>query len=55
MTQVARFRKLLCRDGMIIARGAYDCITARMIARAGFDCVYMTGAGAAARRTPDSR
>jgi 2-methylisocitrate lyase-like PEP mutase family enzyme len=48
MTQAARFRELLGRDGMIVAPGAYDCITARMIARAGFDCVYMTGAGTAA-------
>jgi 2-methylisocitrate lyase-like PEP mutase family enzyme len=48
MTQAARFRQLLRRDGMIVAPGAYDCITARMIARAGFDCVYMTGAGTAA-------
>jgi 2-methylisocitrate lyase-like PEP mutase family enzyme len=48
MTQAARFRDLLRRDGMIVAPGAYDCITARMIARAGFDCVYMTGAGTAA-------
>ena len=48
MTQAARFRELLRRDGMIVAPGAYDCITARMIARAGFDCVYMTGAGTAA-------
>jgi 2-methylisocitrate lyase-like PEP mutase family enzyme len=48
MSQAARFRKLLRRDGMIVAPGAYDCITARMIARAGFDCVYMTGAGTAA-------
>jgi len=48
MTQAARFRELLCGDRMIVAPGAYDCITARMIARAGFDCVYMTGAGTAA-------
>src|SRR3984957_11859455 len=48
MTQAARFRELLHRDSMIVAPGAYDCITARMIARAGFDCVYMTGAGTAA-------
>jgi len=48
MTQAARFRERLRRDGMIVAPGAYDCITARMIARAGFDCVYMTGAGTAA-------
>src|SRR6185437_7182458 len=48
MTQAARFRELLRRDGMVVAPGAYDCITARTIARAGFDCVYMTGAGTAA-------
>jgi len=48
MTQAARFRELLRRDGMIVAPGAYDCITARLIGRAGFDCVYMTGAGTAA-------
>ena len=48
MTQASRFRELLRRDGMIVAPGAYDCVTARTIARAGFDCVYMTGAGTAA-------
>src|SRR6059058_3836848 len=48
MTQVARFRELLRRDGMVVAPGAYDCITARLIERAGFDAVYMTGAGTAA-------
>jgi 2-methylisocitrate lyase-like PEP mutase family enzyme len=48
MTQAARFRELLRRGRMIVAPGAYDCITARMIARAGFDVVYMTGAGTAA-------
>ncbi len=54
MTPAARFRELLRRDGMIVAPGAYDCITARMIARAGFECIYMTGAGTAATRgNPD--
>src|SRR5436309_4098557 len=48
MTQAARFRELMRRDGMIVAPGAYDCITARLIERAGFDAVYMTGAGTAA-------
>ena len=33
---------------MIVAPGAYDCITARTIAQAGFSAVYMTGAGTAA-------
>ncbi len=32
----------------MIAPGAYDCITARMIQQAGFGAVYMTGAGTAA-------
>src|SRR3954453_14310746 len=48
MTQAARFRELLRRDGMVVAPGAYDCITARLIERAGFNAVYMTGAGTAA-------
>src|ERR1700756_5969701 len=48
MTQAARMRELLRRDGMVVAPGAYDCITARLIERAGFDAVYMTGAGTAA-------
>jgi 2-methylisocitrate lyase-like PEP mutase family enzyme len=48
MTRTARFRELLRRNGMVVAPGAYDCITARLIERAGFDAVYMTGAGTAA-------
>src|SRR5207302_3228894 len=48
MTQAGRFRDLMRRDGMIVAPGAYDCITARLIERAGFEAVYMTGAGTAA-------
>ncbi len=43
-----RLRALLARPQMLIAPGAYDCITARMIEQAGFDAVYMTGAGTAA-------
>jgi 2-methylisocitrate lyase-like PEP mutase family enzyme len=48
MTQAHRFRELLHRDGLVVAPGAYDCITAKLIAQAGFDAVYMTGAGTAA-------
>ncbi|MGD9845852.1 MAG: oxaloacetate decarboxylase [Variibacter sp.] len=48
MSRGKQFRKLLARDGMIVAPGAYDCITARTIAQAKFDAVYMTGAGTAA-------
>jgi len=48
MTQASRFRDLLGRDGMVVAPGAYDCITAKLIEQAGFAAVYMTGAGTAA-------
>jgi len=48
MTQARRFRALLERGGMVVAPGAYDCITAKLIEQAGFDAVYMTGAGTAA-------
>jgi 2-methylisocitrate lyase-like PEP mutase family enzyme len=44
----ARLRALLREDAMVIAPGAYDCISARVIAQAGFPAVYMTGAGTAA-------
>jgi hypothetical protein len=33
MTQAARFREMLRRDGMVVAPGAYDCITARLSPR----------------------
>jgi 2-methylisocitrate lyase-like PEP mutase family enzyme len=36
------------QNGMIVAPGAYDSITARTIAQSGFPAVYMTGAGTAA-------
>jgi 2-methylisocitrate lyase-like PEP mutase family enzyme len=48
MSQVSRFRALLERDGMVVAPGAYDCITAKLIQQARFSAVYMTGAGTAA-------
>jgi len=48
VSAAARLRALLKQDGMIVAPGAYDCISARVIAQAGFSAVYMTGAGTAA-------
>jgi 2-methylisocitrate lyase-like PEP mutase family enzyme len=48
MTTAARLRQLLRREEMLLAPGAYDCITARTIVQAGFAAVYMTGAGTAA-------
>src|SRR5437763_2667949 len=47
MSRATKLRQLLKQD-MIVAPGAYDCITARTIAQAGFPAVYMTGAGTAA-------
>src|SRR5512138_203665 len=48
MSRASRLRAMLKQDGMIVAPGAYDCITARTIAQAGYSAVYMTGAGTAA-------
>jgi 2-methylisocitrate lyase-like PEP mutase family enzyme len=48
MSQTQRLRGLLRADGMVVAPGAYDCITARLIEQAGFAAAYMTGAGTAA-------
>lgn len=48
MSRAKAFREQLDKGGMIVAPGAYDCITARAIERAGFPAVYMTGGGTAA-------
>ncbi|MES3000505.1 MAG: oxaloacetate decarboxylase [Pseudomonadota bacterium] len=52
MTQrmTTRLRELLARPGCIMAPGAYDALSARMIARAGFEAVYMTGYGTSVTR-----
>jgi 2,3-dimethylmalate lyase len=44
----ARLRELLADRRLIVAPGAYDALSARLIERAGFDTVYMTGYGASA-------
>jgi 2-methylisocitrate lyase-like PEP mutase family enzyme len=48
MTPAARLRALLAGAPIVVAPGAYDGLTARLIAKAGFDAAYMTGAGTAA-------
>ncbi|HYP85473.1 isocitrate lyase/PEP mutase family protein [Variovorax sp.] len=54
MTPAQQLRALLARPDLVVAPGAYDGMTARMVQAAGFSCVYMTGAGAsAARGFPD--
>src|SRR3954469_24301823 len=48
MSTASRLRELLAGDDLVVAPGAYDALTARMIQDAGFPAVYMTGAGTAA-------
>ena len=52
MTQrmTTRLRELIARPGCVIAPGAYDALSARMIARAGFEACYMTGYGTSITR-----
>jgi len=45
MSKTKELRALLDGDDFIIAPGAYDGLTARLIADAGFPVVYATGAG----------
>jgi len=49
-----RFRAMLAADGIIVAPGVYDGLTATLVARTGFSAAYMTGAGTSvARGYPD--
>ena len=50
MTVSGRFRRMLEEPGIIMAPGAYDCLTATIIQQAGFPAVYMTGAGTSVAR-----
>src|SRR2546429_5198476 len=48
MSVTTRLRTLLAKPDLLIAPGAYDALSARLIAQAGFPAVYMTGFGTAA-------
>src|SRR3984893_12267483 len=48
MPVTTRLRELLAQPDLIVAPGAYDALSARLIAQAGFPAVYMTGFGTAA-------
>ena len=50
MKPTTMLRQLLREPGIIVAPGAYDCLTAKLIERQGFAAVYMTGAGTALSR-----
>ena len=45
MRTTTRLRQMLREPGIVVAPGAYDCMTARLIEREGFPAVYMTGGG----------
>jgi carboxyvinyl-carboxyphosphonate phosphorylmutase len=44
----ARLRDLLAGPAPLVAPGAYDALSARLVEQAGFDAVYMTGFGTTA-------
>ena len=48
MRATTALRQMLNAPGVIVAPGAYDGLSARLIERQGFKAVYMTGAGTAA-------
>jgi len=48
MTIVKKFRELLAQNKIILAPGAYDAWSAKLIAKSGFKAVYMTGYGVSA-------
>ncbi len=50
MRNTTRLRQILNDPGIIVAPGAYDCLTAKIIEREGFPAVYMTGAGTSVSR-----
>ena len=45
MSKGKQLRDLMASDGMVLAPGAYDGLTAKLVANADFSAVYMTGAG----------
>src|SRR5579875_1066911 len=47
-TPGARLRSLLGGDGLIVAPGVFDGISAHLVRRMGFQAAYLTGAGTAA-------
>ena len=48
MTKARKLRELLEQDQIIMAPGAYDAWSARLVEQAGFPAVYMTGYGVSA-------
>ena len=49
-TSYTTFQNALASGTLVVAPGAYDALSARLVARAGFPAIYMTGFGATAAR-----
>jgi len=45
MSNPKQLKNLTEKEGCVIAPGAYDGMTAKLIQQAGYSCVYMTGGG----------
>lgn len=50
MHPAARLRETLSLGSLIVAPGAYDCLSAKSVELAGFPAIYMTGMGTSASR-----
>src|SRR5215207_89499 len=48
MKKTTRLRQLLADQKLLMAPGAYDVLSAKVIQMTGFDAVYMTGYGTSA-------
>jgi len=48
LKKTTMLRKLIEKDGVIVAPGVYDCLSAKLAERAGFPLAAITGAGIAA-------
>ena len=48
MRQTTRLKQLLKAKKLLVAPGAYDVLSAKIISKAGFEAVYMTGYGTSA-------
>lgn len=47
-TKPVSLRELVAADGITVAPGAYDVLSALLVEKAGFSCIYLTGNGQAA-------
>ena len=48
MKKTTMLRQLLAQKNILVAPGAHDALSAKIVAQAGFDAVYFTGYGQAA-------